>query len=60
MVDTETTEILKAASGAGEVSTQTSGIFLIWEQGIERFDKTTVGRATRRACYEVVRKFVKA
>ncbi len=56
MVDTETAEVIYAETGVGTEATQSGGVFMIWEQGVESFDETTVGKATRKACYRVVEK----
>jgi len=60
MVDTETGEILEAATGAGAEATQSSGIIMVWEEGVESFDETTVGKATRKACYRVVERLARS
>lgn len=58
IVDTETAEIVCAAHGVGSVSTKTSGVMMIWEKGVEKFDETTIGKATRKACYQLASKLL--
>jgi curli biogenesis system outer membrane secretion channel CsgG len=55
MVDTETGEIIGAASGEGTVTTSTAGVAFVWEEGVEQFDQTTVGKASRQAIYKIAR-----
>lgn len=58
VADTQTGEVLCAATGIGATSTQTAGVFAIWEEGVEKFDETTVGKATRIACYKIAQKLL--
>jgi len=53
MVSTETGEIIGAVSGTGAVTTSTAGVAFVWEEGVEQFDQTTVGRASRQAIYKI-------
>ena len=55
--DTETGRILRAATGMGQSSTNTSGVALTFEFGTAGFDETTIGMATRKAVNQVVRNF---
>lgn len=55
MVNTETGEIIGAASGEGSVTTSTAGVAFVWEEGVEQFDQTTVGKASRQAIYKIAR-----
>ncbi len=59
MVDTSTGELVGVASGVGSTTTTTAGVFMLWEQGVEQFDQTTVGQSSRKALYRIAERLAR-